>query len=1212
MSGFGGSIKLTGEAAYRQALQGIAADLKKVAAEQKLTAATYDKSDTSLSALSKRADELKNKLAAQQEKVKTLTAALKDYQSQQEKNKSTIANLQTQLEKEKATLEQIGKQYGTASKEYQAQAKVVNELEQQLKELNTQYEKNETTVKKTQAALTSAEADVKKTGTAMEKLARQAEEAGEGADKLGLAVDDSGKKANSAAEGGYTVLKNVLANLVTQVINRAIDGIKQLGTAVFQTGVDFDAGMSRVEAISGATGESLEQLAEKAKEMGRTTKYSATDATTAMYYMAMAGWKAEDMLQGLGPVLDLAAASGEDLSRVSDIVTDALTAMGYTAQESGRFADVLAASASNANVTVDTMGATFKYVGAVAGSLGYNMEDVAESISLLGNSGVKAEMAGTALRSVMTRLATDTGKATQAANELGVEITNQDGSMREWGTVVDELRAAFNGLTDEQKTQYAKTIAGTEAMNGFLILMNSTEQDINKVRTAIRNSTGAAKEMADTMLNNVGGKLTLLKRQIESGFLKVWEKIEPIVSKTIDSIARELKKVDWNKFGEAAGQALEKVANGFKWLLEHKDLVINALKMMVAAFAVKKVWEFTTGISDAVSALKNMAGVTGGVTTLVKNLTTAQGLSTVATGAGTAAVKLFNAAWAANPIGVVVAGLGLLVGGIIAVTSALGDQNSKMSETDRHLQDSKKLLEENTASWEELSNAQQENVNKGMTEMKHYQNLADELNSIVDANGKVKDGYEERANFIATTLSEALGIEIHLQDGVIQGYENIKQSIYDTIAAKKAKIQLDAQEALYTEALQKQGEVISTITQLEKDRDQAAATTSQHYSEYLQKLTEGNEYEAEIARTKWETSKKTVENLDADLAKQTELYGMYAYNIAQYEDNMVKFSEGKYNEMQNIRWEDAQSYESAEEYKKATAMKAYEDTQTELDLLNKLYKETGDERLKNLITETETSLETQRKGLKQFNINADTELKKNIRIWDDSLGETLSTITGADIDFKDAGDGNVQMYIDGVATGEAKSKKEMKTLVENTIAEVDKLKPSADTAGQNLIAGVNNGIQNQNQQSGAFRSIWSFGSSLLANLKASLQEQSPSKATKQMGMYLLQGLGLGIKKEQDTVLDQVEGFGDNVLNTLNTSLAEGVSTNALQALQTAIPSEFNATIGTNTSRMAEAAQIADKSLVGYFKQALSEMKIEMDDIAMGKFVDNTVTKLVYN
>lgn len=1212
MSGFGGSVKLTGEAAYRQALQAIAADLKNVAAQQKLTAASYDKADTSLTALTKRSEDLKNKLAAQQEKVKTLTAALKDYQSQQEKNKSVIANLQSQLDKEKATLEQIAKQYGTTSKEYETQAKVVNDLEQELKELNTQYQKNETTVKKTQAALTSAEADVKKTGAQMEKLSKQAEEAGDGTSKFGTAVEDSGNKAKSAAEGGYTVLKNVLANLATQVITKAIDGVRNLGSAVFDAGTSFDSAMSKVQAISGASAEDMTKLTNKAKEMGEITKFSATESAEALNYMAMAGWKTEDMLNGLEGIMHLAAASGSDLAITSDIVTDALTAMGYGADQAGRLADVMAAASSNANTNVEMMGETFKYAATVAGSLGYSMEDVAVATGLMANAGVKGERAGTALRAIMQRLATDTGGATTAMHELGVETTNADGTMRPFGDVMGDLRKAMAGLTDEQKTATAKTIAGTEAMGGLLAIVNASETDYKKLTDAVNGSTGAAEKMATTMQNNVGGKLTLLKSQLEGVYLTIWKKVEPIISKTIDSISKSLKNVDWDKFGEQAGKALEGVANGFKWLIEHKDLVINALKAIVAGFAVKKVWDFTSGISDAVSALKNMSGITGGVTSLIKNLTTAQGLSTVATGAGTAAVKLFNAAWAANPIGLVVAALGLLAGGIIAVTSALGDQNNKMDEVDRHLKDSNKLLEENTASWEELSNAQQENVNKGMTEMKHYQNLADELNNIVDANGKVKDGYEERANFIVTSLREALGIEINLQDGVIQGYESIKQSIYDTIAAKKAKIQLDAQEALYTEALQKQGEVITMITQLENDREQAVNKTKTLYDEYLQKIIEGDELEMDLAKTRWENSKKTVENLDADLTKQTELYGMYAYNIAQYEDNMVKFSEGKYNEMQNIRWEDAQSYESAEEYKRATAMKAYEDTQTELDLLNKLYKETGDERLKNLITETETSLETQRQGLKQFNINAESELKKNVRIWDDSLGQTLSQITGANVEFKDAGKDNVQMYIDGVATGEPKSKKEMKTLVENTIAEVDKLKPSADTAGQNLIAGVNNGIKNQNQQSGAFQSIWSFGSNLLAKLKASLQEQSPSKATKQMGVYLLQGLGLGIQKEESSVLDQVEEFGDNVLSTLNSSLAEGVSTNALQALQNAVPSEFNANISTNTSRMAEAAQMSEKTLVGYLKQALSEMKIEMDDIAMGKFVDNTVTKLVYN
>ena len=188
----------------------------------------------------------------------------------------------------------------------------------------------------------------------------------------------------------------------------------------------------------------------------------------------------------------------------------------------------------------------------------------------------------------------------------------------------------------------------------------------------------------------------------------------------------------------------------------------------------------------------------------------------------------------------------------------------------------------------------------------------------------------------------------------------------------------------------------------------------------------------------------------------------------------------------------------------------------------------------------------------------------------------------------------------------------MKKLAEDTVKEVSKQKGNADSAGQNLIAGVNSGIGNQSQQSGAFRAISAFGNSLLSRLRASLQEKSPSRATREMGVFLLQGLGIGIESEEDSIISQVEDFGTNLINAMNGSLEEGLSINALQGLQTAIPSDLGANVSTNTIGMAEASQNANNSLVSSFKQALSEMKIEMDDQEMGRFVDNTVTRLVYN
>lgn len=1214
MAGFGGSVKLTGEAQYRQALQSIAADLKKVAAQQKLTAASYDSSDKSLTSFSKKAQELQSKLTAQQEKVKTLTAALKDYQSQQEKNKTTIQNLQNQLDKEKAKLEEIGRQYGTNSKEYQEQAKVVDQLEKELKELNTQYDKNETTIKKTQAALTSAEADVKKTGNQMEKLGKQAEEAGVGADKLGLAVDDAGKKAKTAGEGGYTVFKNVLANLASTVITRAVEGVKSLGRAVFDAGTNFDSAMSKVQAVSGASAEDMERLTAKAKEMGETTKFSASESAEALNYMAMAGWKTEDMLNGLPGIMNLAAASGADLATTSDIVTDALTAMGYSADKAGQLADVMAAASSNANTNVEMMGETFKYAASVAGSLGYSMEDVAIATGLMANSGIKASQAGTALRSIMQRLATDTGGATTAVHNLGVETTNADGTMRPLGDVMTDLRKAMAGLTDEQKTATAKTIAGTEAMGGLLAIVNASETDYKKLTDAVKGSSGAAQKMADIMQNNVGGKMTLLKSQLEGIYLTIWKKLEPTISKTIDSISKALKNVDWNAFADKAGKALEGVANGFKWLIEHKDVVINAIKLMIAAFAINKIATFTNSLGSLTSTFAKVASGAGNLVTKMAGMDGVFGTLGKTLSGATKSTGLLSTAMGAltSPIGLVTIGAAGLVTAMVASTNALGGAGEKTQRVNELLRESKKSLEENTSSWEELSNAQRENVSKGMTEMSYYQALADELGDIVDENGRVKKGYEDRAAFITSTLKEALGVEISMIDGVIQGYGDVQKSLQDTIAAKKAKIQLDAQEALYTEALQKQGEVIATITKLEQEKAAAVAESEATFSKYTDAILAGNDTEAQIHLQAWQRSEDRKNKIEGDLSKQEELYSMYVYNIGQYEDNMAKYSQGKYDEMSTIQWDFVKDFETAEDAKKAELEESIKNAETQLALLNKIYSEKGDERIKNQITEAEKTLSNLRTQMGQYNSTTETSLRSNVQLWDKSLDQTVSKLTGANVEFRDAGGGNVQMYVNGVASGEPKSKSEMKHLVSQTINEINKQKGSADVAGQNLISGVNSGISNQNQQSGAFRSISAFGNSLLSRLRASLQEHSPSKATNEMGQFLLKGLGLGIEKEEATIISQVEDFGSNVLGALNGALDEGVSTNAIQALQTAIPSEFNANIGANTSRMAEAAQNADKSLVAYFKQALSEMKIEMDGYEFGNFVDKTVTKLVYN
>ncbi|ERL21455.1 phage tail tape measure protein, TP901 family [Oribacterium sp. oral taxon 078 str. F0263] len=331
-----------------------------------------------------------------------------------------------------------------------------------------------------------------------------------------------------------------------------------LGTAAVKAAADFDSAMSKVAAVSGATGSDLEDLRDKAREMGAKTKFSATEAAEAMNYMAMAGWKTEDMLSGIEGVMNLAAASGEDLATTSDIVTDALTAFGLTAADSGHFADILAAASSNANTNVSMMGETFKYCAPIAGALGFSAEDTAEAIGLMANAGIKGSQAGTALRTIMNNLTGDIQLSGQALGDVTIQTTNADGSMRDLSDILADCRGAFSQLTESEQAQAAEALVGKNAMSGFLALMNAGEADINKLSSAINNCDGTAANMAETMQDNLAGQLQILKSQLEELAISIGELLMPSIRAIVGWIQ---KVVDWlNSLDEGTKKTIVTIA----------------------------------------------------------------------------------------------------------------------------------------------------------------------------------------------------------------------------------------------------------------------------------------------------------------------------------------------------------------------------------------------------------------------------------------------------------------------------------------------------------------------------------------------------------------------------------------------------------------------------------------------------------------------------
>lgn len=472
-----------------------------------------------------------------------------------------------------------------------------------------------------------------------------------------------GDKSATAEQklNGLSSAFKTTGGLLSRNVTLPIVGV---GAAAVKTATDFEAGMSEVKAISGATGSEFDALREKAIEMGAKTKFSASDSADAFKYMAMAGWDASAMIDGIAGVMDLAAASGEDLATTSDIVIDALTAFGLQASDSAHFADVLAQASSKSNTNVGLMGETFKYVAPVAGALGYSIEDTAVAIGLMANSGIKGSQAGTALRSTITRLAKPVGEAKDAVEELGISITNADGTMKPLSQTMVELREKFARLTEEQKAQYAAMLAGQEGMSGLLAIVNASDEDFQKLTDEINNANGAAEDMASVMMDNTAGAVEQLKGALESAGILIGEKLTPYIRKLAEWITGLVEK--FNSLSEGEQEQIVKLglilaAIGPVLLIMSK--VISVVLMFAKAFGLIKnvvypaflaITQLKAGMTAAELAMEGFSKESLGIASVLSGITA--------------------------PIAAVIAIIAFLVGAFVTLWKTNEDFRNKMTE----------------------------------------------------------------------------------------------------------------------------------------------------------------------------------------------------------------------------------------------------------------------------------------------------------------------------------------------------------------------------------------------------------------------------------------------------------------------------------------------------------------------------------------------------
>lgn len=581
-----------------------------------------------------------NAVLSMQKEIEALSKTQADisaFQKQQnavEATRNKLAVLQQQYDNIQREIKETGEFSSDLQNKLLAKQQQIDRTSSSLEQQTQKLQQMDTALREAGVDTGNLEKESARLGTQITDLKNRQEEAADGAQSFG----------DTSAQAFGAIQQAIAAAGIAAALHEIYEAYMECVTVAG----DFEASMSNVEALSGATAGEMEALSGMAKELGATTKFTAKESADAMGYMAMAGWDANDMLGGMNGVLQLAAASGEDLAMVSDIVTDSLSAFGLTAADTSHFSDVLAAAATNANTNVSIMGETFKMSASVAGALGYSVEDVAVAVGLMANSGVKGSIAGTALRNTFNGLLEGVTLTGEAFGEYEYSAVKADGSMKDFGETIDELRVYFGQMSEAERVNNAMTIAGARGYNGLLAILNATDEDYASLTNSINNCSGAASKMAAIKMDNMNGQLTLMN--------SAWEAVET-------TIGEQFTPVMQGAYGVMTDVLTE--VNDF--IGRHPALV-------------KAVAAFTAVIGAGVAALTAYAAITKVVIPLM---------------------QLFTASIpGVNIVMGVVAGVAALTAGIVALVSAANEGIPSVKELTTAAQEMNETMDEATATYD--------------------------------------------------------------------------------------------------------------------------------------------------------------------------------------------------------------------------------------------------------------------------------------------------------------------------------------------------------------------------------------------------------------------------------------------------------------------------------------------------------------------------------
>lgn len=1054
-------VGVEGESQFKAAIKNINANIKSLNAALKSSDAAFKGQEKSEQALTQKSKLLQQAIEATKQKVSALA-------TQYEKSAQKTQQLKQNMEAAKAEFGENSKQAQQAEIAYNRQAAATQTLAAQHTQAAASLQQLESELADVERESSSAAQAERRAAEAAEELAQQQQES---ADKVAATSDQLGK----GAQAMQTINQAALA---------AAAAVTAVAGAATKVGMDFEAQMSKVAAISGATNEEFEALSAKAKEMGATTKFSATESGQALEYMAMAGWKSEQMIAGLPGIMNLAAAAGEDLGTTSDIVTDALTAFNMTAEESGHFADVIAAASSNANTNVSLLGESFKYVGTQAGALGYSAEDVSLALGLMANAGLKGSMSGTALSAILTRLATNTKGARDAVEGLGVQFYNEDGSARDLNSVLKDLRKATENLTVEQKSNIAKTIAGQEAQKGLLAILNAQESDYKKLESAIYSADGAAKRMADTMNNNLKGQLTLMGSALEGAGIAFYEKFQGPLTNAVRAASDKISQFTTMLDSGQLDGAFTKIATAAAG-------VTAAIVAMNAVMVVRDLANFATAAAAGAQAL--------------------QATAAAATKAGAAAQGALNLVKSLSPMGmfaIAVAGVAAAVGAYVIATGSAETETQKLSNQVNELTSK---YNEYQRQQDEIAQRKEDALSTSMTEINHLKSMVSELESMRGVNGEISEQDKTRARVLTEMINEIMPGAVEWIDEQGNAYVRTADKLEALIQKEQLKAWLDANQESYQAAMQSQNGLISEITKASAAIEQEQAHLKELQAAQAEAADAGNLVKFDQLQTEIDETKQKLQEAEGVLDGYEQEYVNSVNTITQYESQKAAL----------LSDDEAQIRAALDE--------------TKMDLVQ--YTGANQKELQQQAADAEANYQQLvRMSAKYPAIVTETQLKEARERA--SKAKTIAEQAG-----KEEAAAQTDAHIKGLKSGISGTQAAVKTVTDAANAEFQKGASKTQESGKNFTLGFAQGVKNT--ISTAVAAATALGNAAVSAANAAMQIHSPSVLMISSGEYFDLGLAKGIKDNSDKAETEAEKMSKRVVSAATEWIDEKKAENAI-------------------------------------------------------------------